>query len=270
LSHMRYRKTWTILTAALLGLLPGALIAGGSEEPSTPIPVTPADSEGYAVFFADNMAFAPQWRTGNLVRIEAMVLKAGDFNGDGVTNASDIPLDVSLGLTQAELTANPALILDTYMVSVPEIWVTISGPGGTYEFYSYFADGTADESDMVGREINKAGHLIYGFLWDTTGVDPGVYKTSVVIPSEYDVIMAIESLTVAEDAEPIGFVEVPTAGSEPVSGTGGVIDATNEAFIYLGEIVLRGGSGSNGGNGGNGGNGNDDGGTGGSGHGRGK
>lgn len=260
MNNMRYRKTWTILTAALLGLLPGAMLVGGSEEPSTPIPVTPADSEGYAVFFADNMAFAPQWRTGNLVRIEVMILKAGDFNGDGVTNASDIPLDVSLSLTQEELTANPDLILDTYMVSVPEIWVTISGPGGTYEFYSYFADGTADESDTVGREINKAGHLIYGFLWDTTGVDPGVYKTSVMIPSEYDVVMAIESLTVAEDAEPIGFVEVPAAGDDPVPGTGGVVDSTNEAYIYLGEIITRGGSGSNGGNGGNGEGGNGDGG----------
>jgi hypothetical protein len=249
---MRYRRVWTMATVALLGLLPAALAVGGSEEPSVPIPVTPADSEGYAVFFADNMAFAPQWRTGNQVRIEVMVLKAGDFNGDGVTNASDIPLDVSLGLTQAELTANPNLILGTYMVSVPEIWVTMSGPGGTYEFYSYFADGTADDTDTVGREINKAGHLIYGFLWDTTGVDPGVYKTSVVIPAEYGVVMAIESLTVEEDADPIGFVEVPAPGSEPLSGTGGVVGAANEAFIYLGEIVSRGGSGSNGGNGGNG------------------
>ncbi|HIH01439.1 TPA: hypothetical protein HA259_05090 [Thermoplasmata archaeon] len=188
-----------------------------------------------------------------------MILKAEDFNGDGVTNASDIPLDVSLGLTQEELMADPDLILDTYMVSVPEIWVTISGPGGTYGFYSYFADGTADESDTVGREINKAGHLIYGFLWDTTGVDPGVYRISVMIPSEYDVVMAIESLTVAEDAEPIGFVEVPAAGSDPVSGTGGVVDATNEAYIYLGEIITRGGSGSNGGDGGNGDGGNGDG-----------
>ena len=142
------------------------------------------------------------------------------------------------------------------MVSVPEIWVTISGPGGTYEFYSYFADGTADDTDTVGREINKAGHLIYGFLWDTTGVDPGVYKTSVMIPAEYNVVMAIESLTVEEDADPVGFIEVPAAGSVPVSGTGGVVDATNEAFISLGEIVSRGGSGSNGGNGGSGGGGN--------------
>ncbi len=137
------------------------------------------------------------------------------------------------------------------MVSVPEIWVTMSGPGGTYEFYSYFADGTADDTDTVGREINKAGHLIYGFLWGTTGVDPGVYKVSVSIPAEYDVVMAVESLTVEEDADPAGFVEVLAAGSEPVSGTGGVVDTTNEAFIYLGAIVER-GSGGGGGNGGNG------------------
>ena len=249
---MRYERAVAIVTVALMGLFPASLIVGGAEEPSTPIPVTPADSEGYAVFFADNMAFAPQWRTGNQVRIETMVLKAGDFNGDGVTNASDIPLDVNLGLTQAELTANPDLILDTYMVSVPEIWITISGPGGTYEFYSYFADGTADETDTVGREINKAGHLIYGFLWDTEDVEPGVYKTSVVIPGEYNVVMAIESLTLAEETEPVGFVEVPAAGDVAVPGTGGVVDSTNEAFIYLGEIISKGGSGSNGGNGGDG------------------
>lgn len=250
---MRYKRAWAIVTIALMGLVPSAFIVGASEEPSVPIPVTPADSDGYAVYFADNMAFAPQWRTGNLVRIEVMVLKAGDFNGDGVTNASDIPLDVSLSLTQAELVANPDLVLGTFMVSVPEIWVTISGPGGSYGFYSYFGDGTADETDTVGREINKAGHLIYGFLWDTEGVEPGVYKTSVVIPAEYNVLMAVESLTVAEDADPIGFVEVPAAGDLVVSGTGGVAEDANTAFIYLGEIIARGGSGSNGGNGGDGG-----------------
>lgn len=261
---MKYKRAWAMVTVAVLGLLPASSILGGAEEPSVPISVTPADSEGYAVFFADNMAFAPQWRTGNLVRIEVMVLKAEDFNGDGVTNASDIPLDVSLGLTQAELTANPDLLLDTYMVSVPEIWITMSGPSGLYGFYSYFADGTTDESDTVGREINKAGHLIYGFLWDTTGVEPGVYKASVSIPAEYDVVMAIESLTPEEESEPVGFVEVPAAGAEPASGTGGVVDAANEAFIYLGAIVSRGGSGSNGGDGGNGGR---DGGAGGNGNG---
>ena len=244
---MRYKRAWAVVTVAMLGLLPASLIVGGVKEPSVPIPVTPADSEGYAVFFADNMAFAPEWRTGNQIRIEMMVLKAGDFNGDGVTNASDIPLDVSLGLTQSELTANPDLILDTYMVSVPEIWVTMSGPGGSYEFYSYFADGTADESDTVGREINKAGHLIYGMLWDTVDVEPGVYKVSVSIPAEYDVVMAIESLR-DEASDPIGFVEVPAAGTEPTPGAGGVVDAANEAFIYLGDLVERRGSG--GGNGG--------------------
>lgn len=252
---MRQRTAWSVLTVALLGLLPVALIAGGSEEPSNPIPITPTDSEGYAVCFADNMAFSPQWRTGNLVRVETMILRAGDFNGDGVTNASDIPLDVSMGLTQSELIADPSLILGTYMVSVPEIWIRIAGPGGTYEFHSYFADGTVDEPDTVAREINKAGHLIYGFLWDTTGIEPGVYRVSVAIPSAYDVIMAIESLTVAEDADPIGFVEVPSAGLDPVPGAGGVVEATNEAFLYLGEIITRGGSGSNGGEGGSGGNG---------------
>ncbi len=81
---------------------------------------------------------------------------------------------------QVELFTDPSLLNDTYMVSVSHIWVNISlstNSSHTFRFASDFTDGY-DDSDTVGREINKMGHLIYGFLWDTEldAAPVGVYK----------------------------------------------------------------------------------------------
>ena len=231
----------------LLAIVPSAWLVGAAEEPAVPIPITPADpSIDYAIAFADNMVFTPQWRVGNLVRIEVMVLEAYDTNGDGITTAADVPLNVNLGYTQADLMADPTLIDTTWMVSVPEISVAISGPGFVETFYSDFTDGVSD-ADTVGRELNKAGHLIYGLLWDTTGAPEGTYKVSIDIPDAYDVELAIRSL-VAEDGTVLGYEELPA--DTGVSGTGGVDQLANAGYIYLGKLIAKGGSG--GGSSGNG------------------
>lgn len=53
-----------------------------AHEDSVPMIITePEDPEApieCAVFFADNMVYTPQWRIGNLVRIEAMVVNMTD------------------------------------------------------------------------------------------------------------------------------------------------------------------------------------------------
>jgi hypothetical protein len=67
--------------------------------------------------------------------------------------------------------------------------------------------------------------------------------------------MAVRSLVVAEDADPIGYEELPAGTLDAfVSGTGGV--SGDDAYIYLGTLIAKGGSsGGGGGNGGNGGSG---------------
>ncbi len=246
---MRGRKASALALALLMAIVPSAMLVSAAEEPAVPIPTTPADPTiDYAIAFADNMAFTPQWRVGNLVRIEIMVLEAYDTNGDGMTTAADVPLNVNLGYTQADLMADPTLILTTWMVSVPQISVDISGAGYAESFYSDFTDGVSD-ADTVGREINKVGHLIYGFLWDTTNAPEGTYRVSVDIPDGYDVELAIRSL-VAEDGTVLGYEELPADAG--VSGTGGVDQLANAGYIYIGQLIAKGGSGGGGGNGGGG------------------
>mgnify|MGYP006961785660 CR=1 FL=1 len=267
---MQCRRASAMLAVVLMALVPFGLLAGAAEEPMTPMPftapgeVTPGVSDPnmeYAVYFADNMAFTPQWRLGNLVRVETMVLKAFETNDDGVLNASDIPIVVNTNITsgvvydQAGLLGNPDNVLWTWMVSVPTITITITGEkGDVHTFASNYADGISD-ADLVTRETNKAGHVIYGFLWDTSGatVLGGVYRVSVDAGSDYPVTMAVRSLVLAEDDEAVGFEELPTGTlSAFVSGTGGV--AGDDAYIYLGVLLAKGGS-SGGGGGGGGGNG---------------
>jgi hypothetical protein len=127
------------------------------------------------------------------------------------------------------------------MVSVPQIKITASSAttDDVVVFQSNFADGITD-ADTVTREINKMGHLIYGLLWDTTEVDAGVYKISVEIPGEYPVVMALRSLLVAEEADPIGYEVLPTDVGG-LSGQGG-IELPNNAYLYLGKLMIKGGS----------------------------
>lgn len=268
---MRYRRALAMFAVALMAFVPFGMIARAAEEPAAPVPfttpgeVTPGVTDAnmeYAVYFADNMAFAPQWRLGNLVRVETMVLKAFESNNDGVLNASDIPVTVNTNITsgvvytQTDLMGNPDNILWTWMVSVPSITITLTGEkGDVHTFASDFTDGISD-TDLVTRETNKAGHLIYGFLWDTdsTSVLGGVYRISVDVGSAYPVTMALRSLVIAEEADPVGFEELPAGTVDAfVSGTGGVVG--DDAYIYLGVLIAKGGS--SGGGGGNGGGGND-------------
>lgn len=261
---MRYNKALVMALVALMSTVSFSWFVSAAEE-TVVIPITAPGVQTpdggavdcYAVYFADNMAFTPQWRVGNLVRIEVMVLKVWDYNGDGLIQAADIPVVVNTNITsgavgdQASYIANPNDLMWTWMVSVPQIWVDIVGPGGALaSFYSDFSDLSADPSDTVGREINKAGHLIYGFLWDTTGMPTGVYTVNVRIPSAYNVQMAVRSLVVSEEADPIGYEPVPSDNDMP--GTGGVVIATNTAFINLGTLIAKGGSSGGGGGGGGG------------------
>jgi len=246
--EMKCKRATAVLFVAALAFLPAAAIVGAEEEPAATIPFTPGSAaKGYGVYFADNMAFTPQWRVGNLVRIETMVLKAGDSDGDGLLDAASIPVVVNTNMTsgvvntQASLMANPNDILYTWMVSVPQIKITVSSAttDDVVVFQSNFADGITG-ADTVTREINKMGHLIYGLLWDTSGVDAGVYKISVEIPGEYPVVMALRSLLVEEEADPIGY-EVLPADVGGLSGQGG-IELPNNAYLYLGKLMTKGGS----------------------------
>ena len=287
---MKYSRGTAMAVVAILAIMPSAWLVSAHEETS-PLPITPADSApGYAVYFADNMVYGPQWRLGNLVRIETMVLKLDDYNSDGVANALDIPLEVNgtvdptddVVYTQTALIGDPSLLLGTYMVSVPEILITIqSDECGPYRFYGMFDDsGTyvpvldGSGAGALTREINKAGHLIYGFLWDTSvgDVTVGRYSVSVQLPPAYPISIAIRNYYVSEDIDGDGeqgerlpgppteevppdyFLELDAVTDPVLTGQGGVDAAANAAFIYLGEIILGGGSGTGGDNGGENGN----------------
>ncbi len=256
---MKSKKAAALAMTMLMVLVSSALVVKASEEPPTPIPFTPVDPNmEYAVYFADNMAFTPQWRIGNLVRIETMILKVTDgtvpaTDSDGLpTTVLSTPVAVNADMTtgvvydQADLIADPSLILNTWMVSVPVISVTVEV--GTYS-KTFLADFTVegDESDL-GREINKAGHLIYGMLWDTTGVPAGIPKVTVNVPG-YPVSYAVRSFVLAEDDEPTAYELLPAGDpAVAVSGTGG-LDAATNAYIYVGVLMSKGGS-SGGGHGG--------------------
>ncbi|MCU0852713.1 MAG: hypothetical protein MUC90_05610 [Thermoplasmata archaeon] len=260
---MKYRKSAALAMALLMVLVSSAMVVRASEEPPVPIPFTPTDSAPeFAVYFADNMAFTPQWRIGNLVRIETMVLKVMDgtvpaTDADGLpTTALSTPVVVNADMTtgvvydQADLMADPSLILNTWMVSVSYIAVTIEV--GTEYSKTFVADFAVegDESEL-GREINKAGHLIYGMLWDTTGVPAGIPKVTVSVPG-YSVMYAARSLVLAEDADPVAYELLPIGDpAVAVIGTGGLVGAN--AYLYIGVLMAKGGSSGGGGNGNGGG-----------------
>jgi hypothetical protein len=289
---MKYSRATAVAIVIIMAIVPSAWFVSASDD-AVYVPITPADAApGYAVYFADNMVYGPQWRLGNLVRIETMVLKLDDYNGDLTANATDIPLAVNSTIDpndgdvvydQTDLIGDPTLLAGTYMVSVPEILITIeSDECGPYRYYGLFdtspeyvpvLDGAG--AGEVTREINKAGHLIYGFLWDTSAGDVtvGRYCVSVQLPPDYGISIAIRNYYVSEDIDGDGeqgerlpgppLVEVPPdyfleldAVTDPVlTGQGGVDTVANAAFVFLGEIILGGGSGTGGDNGGENGNG---------------
>lgn len=278
-------KTKAVIAAATafmmaIGALPWVVTA--SEE-SIPIPITPVPDGGLpvALYFADNMVFTPQWRTDNYVRLEFMVINmAGleDHDGDGV-DPKDIPAaDIDMYL-QAEILANPSLIANTRMVSVPsiEVWIvhTTSNEIAYYSKATWDADGyPLGVVGSMGREVNKAGHLIYGGQWDTTGAPEGVYKCYVKLADGYNIEFAIGTYKIGEEilydpAYPyieLADEETDWQYDEYDIGIGDVAD-DGSAFIVLGQLIGRGSGGGSGSGGGNGGGGNQNGNGGGNGNG---
>jgi len=233
--------------------------------------MVPNDGEGpmdVAVYFGDNLAFTPQWRLGNFIRIEIMILDAD------CDSPSDILLSDTDVYNQTELRADPNLLYDTNMISVSEIWVNITSETGEV-VVTWHSDFTKDVSDgedrTVIREINGEGHLIYGGKWDTGNATnpaepttPGNYTVSVDLPGIYNVKWALQHDRGVEE-EPVE--DVALLSDDPVEDPaeaigymnvtdGGVDLVTNEGYIVLGELLDGGGGGSNsGGDGVSGGNG---------------
>lgn len=278
-------KTKAVIAAATafimaVGALPWVVTA--SEE-TIAIPITPVPEGGLDVglYFADNMVFTPQWRTDNYVRLEFMVMDMTglvDHDGDGV-DPKDIPAaDIDMYL-QSEILANPSLVANTRMVSVPSIEVTIVSAGGTVAYYSkatWDADGfPLDVVGTMGREVNKAGHLIYGGQWDTTNAEEGVYTCYVKLADGYNVNFAIGTYKIGDELlfDPLfPYIELADDELDPQYvdydiGIGDVAD-DGSAFIILGQLIGRGsGGGSGNGGGGNGGDGGQNGNGGGNGNG---
>lgn len=279
MKQMMPKRILGIATAAVLVAISFASLTSAEEEPALPIPImVPIDGQGsvpVAVYFADNMAFGPQWRVGNLIRIETAVVNLDpDWDTDFADTifVGDLPVDLAQSVsglmmtdpetgllvpkvyTQSEIMADPMVLYDTYMVSVSEITITIylttDAENYCWSWISDFTNGVQD-TDTVTREINKGGHLIYGFLWDTTEAVPGIYRVDVSIPGLWKINHAIETeypvtteeVTVTEEdvvVEPTGFETVP-------SDNGGVDSETNTAWIQIGDLVAKSDSGSTGG-----------------------
>ena len=214
---MRYTKATVVAIGAFMLVLPLAHLvsAGGTgHEEGDPMIITTPDGDGpisCAVYFADNMVFAPQWRTDGLVRIEMMIIDMTDLKGDprlidegtiDLTDdyADDYPREVYPqywawnSVTLEWYWSQQLFLLDdssrldlTNMVSVSYIKVTITedvpvdalDDEEPYIPYTrsfeagWLPDGAYDRVIFsdLGREVNKHGGLIYGMLWDTAA-DP--------------------------------------------------------------------------------------------------
>lgn len=306
---MTAKRVSALAIAVLFGVTSFACLISAHEEEGEPLMITaPSGTEPIpcAVFFADNMVYAPQWRLDNYVRIETMVLDVTGYGSsrDIPTSATDLyPGVFADGLAQqAAIIANSEDVLPlTRMVSVSYIEVSVTSD--ELDEPIMFAAGWDPVSgnqvfqlNGFGREVNKAGHLIYGTLWDTSNVDEGVYTTEVrlgrmvempvgsntwvaILDDWYDVKYCIGHLYNPEGEEG-EFLTPGFPYSDLVDydhpdyttykiGAGGVIG--DYAWVELGPLIPQGSGGGNGGdsggngNGGDGGNGN--GGGGGNGHG---
>lgn len=289
---MRYKKAMAVALSVAMAVCLVPVMASGHE--STTIIVTEpqegTDTMSCAVYFADNMVYAPQWRIGNFVRIETMVLNmtgctdAAEFHVDGLWLPEFTVRDEAEGLLQQEaLMLDSTRLSETKMVSVSYIEVQMTGPSD-YEPETFsagwmpFSPYEQVIDNGLGREINKGGHLIYGMLWDTTHVPEGEYTVSVnlgkavqgsdgewvgVVGEWYDVDFCVANYYIAEDqyADPDHpFVSIVSDPFDPLYvdykiGIGGMTGDT--AWIVLGPLIPQGsGGGYGGGNGGDGGNGN--------------
>lgn len=289
---IRTKRCATVVLVLLFGVTSCACMISAHEDEGEPLIITaPSGTERMpcAVFYADNMVYAPQWRMDNYVRIETMVIDM-----TGYDSARDIlATDVSLypddlfedGLEQqAAIIADSATVLpQTRMVSVSYIQITIDSDVVEEPFVfeagwdPITGEKVIDDGEL-GREVNKAGHVIYGMLWDTTGVPEGTYTVETRLGKVVDgvgklgewyrVDYAIAHLydpegeegDLLDDVHP--FSDIVGADDLDYStykiGVGGLVDET--AFIELGPLIPQGSGGGNGdesgGNGGDGGNGN--------------
>ena len=100
---MMCKKATALVMIAIMAVMPSTWFVSANDD-AVDIPITPvSDVPACAVYFADNMVYTPQWRLGNLVRIEVMVVKLDDFNEDTMTNALDIPLEVNSSMETGEV-----------------------------------------------------------------------------------------------------------------------------------------------------------------------
>ena len=178
---MSAKRISAVAIAVLFGVTSFACLIV-AEDDGVPLMITaPAgdDPISCAVFFADNMVYAPQWRLDNYVRIETMVLDMTDYASSREILRTDTDLYPEIyadGLVQqAEILADSEEVLPlTKMVSVSYIEVTVTSD--VLDEPIMFAAGwdpvtgaKVIEVNGFGREVNKVGHLIYGTLWDTIG-----------------------------------------------------------------------------------------------------
>lgn len=250
------RKTAIAMAMAFVmvfGTVPVLVNAAEEESVLVPIELGPMN---VGLYFADNMVFTPQWRTGNFVRIEMMVIDLGALAPKDVL-ASEVNM-----YDQAELLADPSLIANTRMVSVDSIQVDITLEGATTPAWSEIVSWDPATmlpvltSDCFGREINQVGHMIYGGQWDTTNADPGTYTVKVTLGSSYTITYAMGSMK----ADTTGTYIFDELADDELDdnyvlydlGIGGLsVDGT--AWLVLGPLMGRGGGATGGGNGGNGG-----------------
>ena len=288
---MRGRRVLVAALAMLFATTSCVSIATAHED-SVPMIITePEDPEApieCAVFFADNMVYTPQWRIGNLVRIEAMVVNMTDRASPEDVMESDlnvsveslaalpIPPEVVVAGTEQQWALNnrPDLLNETRMVSVNFIEVTIWGPDGYDE--SFVAEWNPltreriDGSDgELGREVNKGGHLIYGMLWDTSALDSisgiGDYTVEVRLGEGYNVTHAIAHLYNPEEEGVYQNAGFPFSSLVDANddnyiiygiGIGGVSlddqleEDSGHGWIVLGQLIPQGPGGGSGGDGG--------------------
>jgi hypothetical protein len=264
---MKAKQVAAVSMAVLMATLSCVWFVSAAEE-TIIVPIeTPPEGETMpvAVFFSDNMVFAPQWRVGNNVRVETMVL---DLTGLMTQDSPPrwIPSSEVNMYTQAELFDEPGLIVNTRMVSVSYIAFTITNSSGgivlnTYaEWDASTGDRTYDDG-IASREINQVGHLIYGFLWDTAKASEDVYTVHVSLDPAYAIQYAIGHYYIGDGilfSDEYPYVALASDPDDPLYidykiGLGGVENGA--AWIELGQLIAQGTSGGsgNGGHNGNGG-----------------
>jgi uncharacterized membrane protein YgcG len=307
------KRVSAMAVAVLFGVTSCACLISAEDDVSIMITKPVGDDPiSCAVFFADNMVYTPQWRLGNFVRIEVSVINMTDYTSSReiTRNDTDLYNESTAGIVGDEvyewaldqqldiITDSENVLPLTKMVSVSYIEVAITS--SALKDPIIFAAGWDPETKAkvitvngFGREVNKAGHVIYGTLWDTSdtaltgGVEllEGDYTVSVSlgravqdadgwhgsIGEWYDVDYSVGHIynVVTEEEGDLLTPEYPysdlVAEDHPdyvvyKIGVGGLDGDT--AWVVLGTLIGEGSGGGNGGGNGNGGDGGGDGGNG--------